>query len=245
LLFNDILDPPRIRALMESVDAATTAAETYARFAEELPDLIAAEREAAVEQIGDTYRDRTAVLVDQLGERYRVESSALIDQMSDRVSEQRDEFMATLESDKAGLRAAIAELRDTIDAGTELSTSVDTTVATVDRLMTQMAENRDPDAEPMDIAQISESLTKAHDVTRELNALLERVDALMASPAWAERTGDVEGLLASTENRGGRLIGRAFRAGLILIVVFLAGSVVSMLVYRSLARRLFERAPAA
>ena len=185
---------PEARQMMVDSQRLIDVSEQFATVAEQLPGQITAEREAAIAQIQEV------------------------------ISQERTGLLAEIDAAQGNLRGTLVELRQTIDAGIELSVSLDSTLKTVDVLASRL-ESENPDSKPLDIAEVRQAMTEASVTVRELNDLVKSLDQLLVSPDASRRFTDLEKLVAATELSGSRLANRIFILLALLVVIIFVSSV--------------------
>jgi len=183
--------------------------ESVAKTAEGLPELVKEEREAAIEQL-------------LAG-----------------VAAERAAILEELDSREATIRGLLGETRQTLEAGTAMSNSLDATVKSLDAFMhyvsppeSKTAPPPGPPSKPFNVLDYGKSAAEVGGMARDLTALLGSVDKSV--PAIARVSQE------AGENLE-RVVDRAFWRGLVLILALLAGSVLAALAYRAMARKLFGR----
>ena len=184
--------------------------------------------------------ERLNTVAEDLSEQLPQERAAAIDQIAARVSEERNEILRIFEQEEAPLRGLLKDLRLTIDAATALSTSLNTTVESTDRLKASFATSPPSDVEkqPFDVAEYQATAEAATVTAEAINQLLLSVQELLASPIWEERRSQISDATDRTQAGLEQLIDRGYRRGLVLIGVLIVGGLAAALVYRVLAARL-------
>jgi hypothetical protein len=81
--------------------------------------------------------------------------------------------------------------------------------------------------------------------SRHLNDSLAQINALVSSEGWSRNLPQLVETLERAEAEAEEAVDHAFRQALVLIGVFLAGSLVTALVYQWAKRKIFGPAPAA
>ncbi len=210
LLALEIQQQPAPQELLSSTARVSRSIESIATTAEGLPELVDAQRKAA------------------------------IDQLFAGVAAEREAILAELEAKEATLETLLGQLRETMNAGGAMGTSLTETIRSLDGFVRYVSPPPDPNAppskpgKPFDPLDFGKAATDVGAMARDLNTLLRSANE--TAPAIAkigEKTGeDLKGV-----------IDRAFWRGLILILVLLAGSIPARLAYRAIERKL-ARPPA-
>ena len=158
------------------------------------------------------------------------------------VNDQREaaikQLLDGLMSEEGKTRALLAETRQTLAAGNEMATSINSTVRSLNELVrsasppvtnqTSVATN----SKPFDVLDYGRAAGQIGAAANDLSALLVAVN--QSTPA-------VQHLSQQTTADAQRVLQQAFRLALVLICVFLAGSVGAGLAYRALANKLDAR----
>ncbi len=219
LLFIDTMGEPEVRDVLASVAGVTESVERItaevASLREELPALVAHERSAALEQAAGILAAERQAAIEQALAGLRAEREATIGQLA---------------SEEARLTAVLTELRLAVEAGTVLSDSVRETAAGFSGLARQLRldEPKDPDAEPFRIQDYTEAIRETTRAARELAELTDSLAGVTDPAVMQARLDLVDRRLAEAERSVDRLMTRAFRLALMLIValaVGLAGSI--------------------
>jgi hypothetical protein len=157
-------------------------------------------------------------------------------QLPDRIAAERQAILAALDQQEGKLKALAAEVDRALESGEKMSTSLNTTITTFDALMKRFGvgepkTNAAPatNSASFNVLDYGQVATQVGAMAKEINALVASVDrSLPQLTRLSEQAG------ADAE----RVVDRAFRFGLVLIVVLLAGSVLAGLLYRFLANKL-------
>jgi hypothetical protein len=144
--------------------------------------------------------------------------------------------MQALQSQQETMRALLVELRQTLEAGTQTSQSLNATVGAVDALVERFKPKEAvPGApkKPFDINDYTRAAAEFTATARQLEQLVAALDQ------------NVPGVTAAAQRvtEGGRdLVDYAFRRALALIAVMIVGVFGAVLAYRLLVTRLTRRA---
>ena len=208
LLALQLAAQPDPQKLLADAGRVSRSMESVSKTAEGLPDLVKEERKAAIEQL-------------LAG-----------------VAAEREAILKELDSREATIRGLLGETRQTLEAGTAMSTSLDATIKSLDAFMHYVSPPESktapagPPSKPFDVLDYGKSATQVGGMARDLTALLGSVDKAVPGLAHASQE--------AGENLQ-RVVDRAFWRGLVLILALLVGSVLAALAYRAIARRLFPR----
>lgn len=246
------LDPATVAIEQSRELAARTVA-----FAERMPTLMrwqaelltfqVARQPAPQQALGDVGRvsrsleniSKTAEGLPALVDTQRKEA---LDQLFAGVTAQREAVLADLNAHEATARDLLGQARLTLEAGTAMSNSLDTTIKALDAFLHFVnppeAKNAPAPSQPSKPFNVLDYGKTAADV----GAMAQNLTALLAS---VDRTAPrLSAVSRQTAEDLKRVVDRAFWRGLVLVVVLLVGSVFAALAYKALARRLLSPADA-
>lgn len=221
LLVMDSVSEPESRKVLESVESMTKSVEQITKDVNDLnerfPKLISEERQAILDQLNVTIDEQRQKSIDQALEGLSVERKALIDQL---VAQEEE------------LRPLITDLRQTVDSTTALSDSVRSTTAQFEELakLLRLDEPGDPDAEPTSIKDFTEALRETTAAASELVKLSESIKGTTAPDVLEERLVMIEQRLMNAEASANRVMDRAFRLAITLVIVLIVGLLVVVVV---------------
>lgn len=158
-------------------------------------------------------------------------------ELPDRITAERKAILAALEQQESKLRDLSAEVNRTLQSGAAMSDSLNVTITNFDTLMkrfgvgepdTNSAAAADTNSPPFNILDYGKVADQIGGMARELNVLLTTANqnATQLTRLSDEATAKVD-----------HAVDRAFRRGVMLIVIFLVGSVLAGLVYHALRRK--------
>ncbi len=221
-LYYDLAASAEMQQLMANTTQVADVSERFVAEIEGFPDVIARERKAAITQMAGNIT---------------VEREAAIDQFMAGIADERKAFMDDLQAEEDRLRGALADLKLTIDAGTELSSSLDITVASLDKFVAQFESDPDePRGEPFDINDYRQTAIELTQAARQLDELVASVDQLLVTARPGEDESSFMAAIEVAETSGARLIDVAFKRALVIVAALVGGSVVVVLVWRLLPR---------
>ncbi|MHA7814570.1 MAG: hypothetical protein ACX94C_14390 [Phycisphaerales bacterium] len=223
LLMIDAASEPESRQVLDSVKSLTESVDRISREVEqlqdELPGIIGAERQSILERLEITIDEQREQAIDQALAGISSERKALIDQLSDQEEQ---------------LRPLVTDLRQTVDSATALSDSVRSTTEQFEELAKVLGLDepkvQDPDAEPTSIKDVTEALRETTRAAEELVRLSESIKGTTDPAALEERLVMIEERLVNAENTANRIMDKAFRLALTLVVVLIAGLLVVVIV---------------
>jgi hypothetical protein len=213
--------------------------------AEQLPEQIATERDAAIKQAMqgferltmnafDETEKKTLVMIDAAADRITAERQAAIEQLMKEFAAERKRTIDDLLDEDERMRVLLADMRQTLLVGNDLLTTA--------KYLTDSLKPSGEDvegaasAEPVDIEDYHTLLKEASTLIGQLHAMLKTVDQLGIKSALPAIIGAIE----TVEQKGERWVYLAFILGVALILIFLVGAVIASLIYRHIANRMFS-----
>jgi len=152
-------------------------------------------------------------------------------------------FVNRLPEEEEQLRELSSDLRQTILAGAEMASLVDQAVVSADAFLVGIEERDEPGGRRFDIIDWQNTAVEIGVASRHLNDSLAQLNALVTSPGWEENLPELIATLDRAESETEEAVDYVFRQALVLIGVFLGGSLVTALVYQWAKRKLFGPAP--
>jgi hypothetical protein len=156
-------------------------------------------------------------------------------ELPDLITTERKAILAAMEQQEGKLRELSDSLNQTLVSGERMSTSLNTTITTFDGLMKRFGVGEpdtnsvpDTNSAPFNILDYGKVADQVGGMAKELNTLLVTAD---------QNVTQVTRLSDDATRRMDRAVDRAFHRGILLIAIFLVGSVLAALTYRALARR--------
>jgi hypothetical protein len=192
--------------------------------------------------LADTQRVSKAVAdfaetAKKLPEDVRAEREAAVQQISDELTEQREGLVADLEKAQEPTNAILAQARETLAAGTEMSTalqgtlqSLDAFVARFDKPPAPVANDAPPKppGKPFDVSDYGAAAERVGIAAHELNGLIATLDQSLPR---------VQTMIDEVAQRGDRTIDHAFARGLALGLSLIAATAVAVLAVRWISSR--------
>ncbi len=166
--------------------------------------------------------------------------AALAENLPGQVASEREEILRALESQEKGLSALTAEVRQTLVAGTQMSTSLNTTIATFDGLMkrfgigeTQNAGPPSTNSQPFRVLEYAQAATNVETMARQLTELIVTLDRTMGSTNLDKLSAHLNPVVQQAQSGGKEFVDYAFWKGILLVASALAAA----LIYRFLSAR--------
>jgi hypothetical protein len=188
--------------------------------------------------------EKIGQVAENLPEVVRVEREAAIQQISDQLTVQRAGIVSDLEKAREPLVKLLTEARGTLEAGTQLSAALDTTVKTVDQFIdgfkepegaaTKPAEPEVP-ARPFDITEYTAAATELANVARELGTTIETLDRSLPQ---------VKKVIDEAAARADQSVSRTIWLALRAVLIAIAAAALTVLLVRWISARSLRRASA-
>jgi len=163
------------------------------------------------------------------------------EQLPPQVSAEREEILKALEAQEKNLTPLVNEVRQTISAGTQMSTSLNTMLATFDALMKRFGvgetNNTSPpktNSEPFRIQDYTATAAQLEATARQLTELLVTLDQSIGSTNLAQLAAQVAPVVQQAQTGGKEIVDYAFWKGVLLVAIVL----VAALIYRLLGARM-------
>ena len=167
--------------------------------------------------------------------------AAVAEQLPGQVSTEREEILKALQSQEKNLTPLVNEVRQTLTAGSQMSTSLNTTLTTFDAVMKRFGvgetNNASPpktNAEPFRIQDYGQTATQLEATARQLTELLVTLDQTIGSTNLAQLSAQVGPVVQQAQTGGKEIVDYAFWKGILLVAIAL----VAALIYRFLSIRL-------
>jgi len=157
------------------------------------------------------------------------------------VSKERQEIIKALESQEKQLTPLVNEVRQTLTAGSQMSTSLNTTITTFDALMKRFGVGEpsqggppDTNSEPFRIQDYGQTAVQLEAAARQLTELLRTFDQTLGSTNLTKLAAQVGPAVQEAQTGGKEIVDYAFWKGLLLVAMVLA----AVLIYRIVSTRL-------
>ncbi|MCE9614558.1 MAG: hypothetical protein K8T26_09795 [Lentisphaerae bacterium] len=166
------------------------------------------------------------------------------EQLPPQLSTEREEIVKALQSQEAELTPLVSEVRQALVAGSQMSTSLTTTITTFDALMerfgvgdTTNAAPPETNAAPFRIQDYTASAAQMEATARQLTELLLTLDRTIGSTNVSQLAAQVGPVVQQAQSGGKDVVDHAFWRGALLVLIALAAA----LAYRYLAGRMAAR----
>lgn len=163
------------------------------------------------------------------------------EQLPKEIRTEREEILKAIDAQEKQLMPLVSEVRQTLVAGSQMSTSLNTTLTTFDALMKRFGVGEPGDAgppktnaEPFRIQDYGQTAMRLEGMARQLTELLQTLDRTLDSTNLSQLAAQVGPAVQQAQTGGKEVVDYAFWRGLLLISIVLAAA----LVYRFLVSRL-------
>ena len=161
-----------------------------------------------------------------------------VERLPGQISSERAEILNALESQEKQLAPLVNEVQETLAAGTQMSTSLNTTLTTFDALMKRFGVGETNDAslpqtnsEPFRIEDYAKTAAQLEAAALQLTELLVTLDKTMGSTNLLQLSAQMGPVIDQAQTGGKEIVDYGFWKGLLLVCfVFTAA-----LIYRFLA----------
>ena len=193
VLAYQLASQPESKQMLDDAHRLATSSEVFAKTAQQLPQLINDQRQAAIQQVLDG-----------------------------------------LTAQGNNSRELLTDMRGTLNSAGEAATNINTAILSLTKFIqyvsqTNTSSSSKANDHPFNVLDYGTAATQIGAAANNLNALLVSVN--QSAP-------QIEKLSQQTTADADRVVQHAFRMGLVLILILLAGSVVAGLIYRVLANQL-------
>lgn len=152
-----------------------------------------------------------------------------IEQLGDRLGEERAAFMEDLFAEEETVRAVLKDLQQTVAVVNELVVNVDGLAAKLNL--------GDPNKEPLDVNGLHQVVVGASEAAGEFATLVEKVEELMASPAWDKRIPQATQAVDEVGDDVDVLLKKVFVFAIAMVAVFFAFMLIYLYALTRFARR--------
>jgi type VI protein secretion system component VasF len=139
----------------------------------------------------------------------------------------------------------VNEVRQTLVAGSQMSTSLNTTLTTFDVLMkrfgvgeTNQAGPPDTNSAPFRIQDYGQTAVQLEGAARQLTELLDTLDRTIGSTNLLQLSAQVAPAVQQAQTGGKEIVDYAFWKGILLLAIACGAVLVTVLLYRFLGARL-------
>ena len=167
------------------------------------------------------------------------------EQMPRQISAEREEILKSLQSQESALMPLITGTRQALAEGTQMSTSLNATLATFDGVMKRLgvgepdrAGAAETNAEPFRIQNYGQAAAQLEAAARQLTELLKTFDQTLGANSRSQLAAQISPVVQQAQAGGRELVDYVFWKG----VLFLAVALLAAVLYRWIAARLISKA---
>ena len=160
------------------------------------------------------------------------------EQVPQQVTAEREAILKALESQERELKPLLSEARQTLAAGTELSSAMNTTLTTFDGVMKRLGvgepktgERASTNAEPFRIQNYGKVAEQLETAARQLTVLLQTFEQTLGANNRTQLAAQISPVVQQAQAGGKELVDYAFQKALLFVGVVLLAA----LLYRLLA----------
>ncbi len=215
---------PAVEDVLGDVSTFAETSERLVIVAEQLPERITTERTETILQLADEFAAERKETVDHVFVNIAKERQMIVDQLV--AEEQR-------------LTGVLAELRTTIEAGNQLTLSVDALAERLDLGGEATTETYSEPVRPFDIEDYRQTLLQATAAIHDLNELVGSTHRLVDSDGAGRLVPQVTAAIEDVDTISKGLIDRIFYRALLFLALALLGFVAARFAYRWLEVRFF------
>jgi hypothetical protein len=164
------------------------------------------------------------------------------EQLPGQLSTEREEILKALQAQESKLTPLVDEVRQTLTAGAQMSTSLNTTIKTFDGLMQRfgVGETNQPSAPsetnspPFNILDYGQTAARVESMARQITELVKTLDQTLDSTNLSKLSTQMGPVVQKAQTGGKEVVDYAFWRGVILVVIAL----IAALIYRFISIRL-------
>ena len=225
---------PEVKEVLSDLNHVSEVSGRLADIAEDLPNMIAAERRAAIKQVMQEVAVERRSAIDQLVDQISKERERTIDNLVEKVATERRRTIEEFIAEEKRIRGLLTDLKQTLAAGNEALVLTNTLVERLN-LGRNDGGAADP-SKPFDIKDYQATLQEASGTISQIHDLVRTLDQM-----GLEKTLPlISSAFERAEAKGTEWVLQAFMLGVLLILILLAGAVFAMVLYRYMAHRMFQ-----
>jgi hypothetical protein len=161
------------------------------------------------------------------------------EQLPSRLSHEREEVFKALRSQTEEFEPLVHEVRLTLEAGSQMSDSLNATLTSFDALMKrfgvgEMAKAQRPatNTEPFRILDYAQTASQLESTAQELTKLVQSLDLLLGSSNWSALSAQVGPAVQQAQTGGKEIVDYAFGRSILLFAILCAMVAGTALLYR-------------
>ncbi len=200
--------------------------------AQHAPQILRWEVELLTLQLGDQPAMQTLVSNSTSLTESVDRTSRTVEELPDRISAEREAILNALKDQEGQLIKLTEQVEATLNAGDDMSTSLNTTLITFDALMKRFgvgepvtnAAPPDPDAKPFDILDYAKTADEVAAMAEQIGKVLNDLNTTLDSPALDAQIAKLNDVSTQAAAQARGLMNHAFLLGAGLIVIACAGA---------------------
>jgi len=234
---------PELKMVLEDIHTFAEVSKRFAVVAEKMPEGLPKEREQIINQAMLNANRLTAASIEKVAEKFAQERDAAVKQLIEEFSIERKKAMDDMLVEENRIKSLLTELRQTLDAGSNMVTATNTLVERLNigqgtpKASAGAGSTAAKTSEPVDLKDVEVILTKTAGVVNQMNRILANLDQLMASQGWQQTLPQLLQAAESIQEEGRAWITRMIILGIVLIFAGCIGIILALLVYRFVAER--------
>lgn len=167
--------------------------------------------------------------------------AAVAEKLPEQVSAEREAIVKDLQSQEQHLTPLVDQVRQSLTAGTQMSTSLNTTITTFDALMKRFGVGEpkpsgppNTNSHPFRILEYGQTATQLESMARQLTELIRTLDQTLGDTNLARLSAQIGPVVQQAQAGGKEVVDYAFWKAILAIGIAL----VAALIYRFLSPRL-------
>lgn len=177
-------------------------------------------------------------IIQRLSSALAAERQAAIEQITKALEDQRGKLLEELHASEGVLRNLLAESKQTLDSGREAADALTKAMQAIDALANPPPGIPGEESHPFDPREYGEMAVQVKQAALSVDDLLKTLERLSKADDSSDAGRGLNIAFDSAEAGGQRLIDRAFYRALILVVILIVGVPTAMLAYRWASRRM-------
>ncbi len=199
-------------------------------------ELVEAERSDALKQVRAETVEMSNVLLERIGEEVSRERNAAVEQVAKKIADERQQLINDLNTHEKQVRVLLEELRQTLQSGTEFVSKTDSLVI---KLKGSEKDTQEA-SKTFDIVEYKDTIIEASVVIDKMSIFMKNLDSLIISRGWEQSMEDLFLVVDRIGSAGDERIDHFFLLGFRLIVVLILGQLMILLIYRFISFKFFS-----
>lgn len=175
--FSHFVKHPDAESILKDINRFSQVSERLAAVAEQLPEKIAAERDATIKQAMGDINALTMKSIEETAKRVSRERKASIDQLVQAVASERKQILEDFISEEQKVRGLLSELRTTLAESNKVMVSADALVKGLN-LQPPEGQAAAPPGKPFDILEYQATLREATQTIVQVNEVMKTLDKM-------------------------------------------------------------------